>query len=168
MAKPGPHYNPILTFWHQLYHHQTKQEQLLEIEVAKLAVRYRTQHPFRCGAKSYFADLWLPDYALVIEIDDPSHDRADKRKKDLERTIALQAKGLEVLRLTNEEADSPLMLHAFIQSLIKRINQRPFCQWHPDQSPEPCPAKPEQQETGTRDQLRKSWPNQRGRTSLHR
>src|SRR4051812_5297668 len=99
--------NPIFTFWHQLYHYQTKQEQTLEERVATLGVRYRTQHPFRCGAKNYFADLWLPDYSIVVEVDDPGHNRADKRKKDLERTNALEARGLVVLRVTNEQVDNP-------------------------------------------------------------
>lgn len=120
-----------MSFWHQLYHHQTKQEQKAECVIATLNTRYRTQHPFRCGAKSYFADFWLPDYRIVVEIDDVSHNRADKRKKDLERSEALQALGLLVIRVTNQEVDSPDGLQSLKDQLITQMGQRPAYRWEP-------------------------------------
>lgn len=100
--------NPILGYWYRLYNNQTRQEQAVEKVIAPLGFRYRCQHLFRCGSKTYFADFWLPDLNLVVEIDDPSHNAPDKRKKDLQRTKALQALGLTVIRFTNQEVDTKL------------------------------------------------------------
>lgn len=78
----------------------------MEREVAKLGVRYRTQHPFM--AQKAFADFYFPDYALVLEIDDPSHNEPEKIKKDLQRTRRLEALGISVIRVTNHQVDTAL------------------------------------------------------------
>lgn len=97
--------NPILSYWHRLYHNQTKHEEIMEKELCKLGVRYRTQHPFRIGNKNFFADFYLPDNKLVIEIDDPGHEKEQKKADDLERTNALKTIGLEVIRFSNHQVE---------------------------------------------------------------
>ena len=93
--------NIMLSYWYTLYIGQTPCEELLEKELCKLGVRYRTQHPFL--AQKAFADFYLPDHKLIIKVDDPSHLKADKRKKDLQRTKRLEALGLRVIRFTNQQ-----------------------------------------------------------------
>jgi very-short-patch-repair endonuclease len=98
--------NPMLGYWYKLYKDQTKQEQAVEKEVCKLGIRYRTQHPFL--SQRAFADFYFPDYNLIVEIDDPSHEEPEKIKKDLERTKRLQALNLTILRFTNRQVDKEL------------------------------------------------------------
>ena len=108
--------NIMLSYWYTLYTGQTPCEELLEKELCKLGVRYRTQHPFL--AQKAFADFYLPDQKLVIEVDDPSHLKADKRKKDLQRTKRLEAQGLTVIRFTNQQVLDNL------EDVILEITQR--------------------------------------------
>lgn len=96
--------NIMLSYWYRLYQNQTKQEDKLEREICKLGVRYRTQHPF-LGIKA-FADFYLPDYKLVIEVDDISHEK--KIKKDRLRTERLAGLGIETIRFTNKQVDSQI------------------------------------------------------------
>lgn len=95
--------NILLGYWYKLYKDQTKYEQTVEKEVAKLGVRYRTQHPFIKQKPAAFADFYFPDHSLVVEIDDPSHEEDAKRAKDIERTKALNTLGLKVIRFTNAQ-----------------------------------------------------------------
>jgi very-short-patch-repair endonuclease len=98
--------NILLGYWYRLYTKQTKQEQAVEREICKLGIRYRTQHPFL--AQKAFTDFYFPDYNLVVEIDDPSHNEPKKIKKDRERTERLQSLGLTIIRFTNRQVDTEL------------------------------------------------------------
>ncbi len=98
--------NILLSYWYKLYRDQTRQEQVVEAEICKLGVRYRTQHPFI--AQKAFADFYFPDYNLILEIDDPSHNEPEKIKKDLQRTRRLEALELSVIRVTNHQVDTAL------------------------------------------------------------
>lgn len=90
--------------WCRLYR-GTPAELAMEDAVAALGVPYRNNFPgFMYGTRS-FPDLYLPTLALVIEVDDPSHNKADKIIADAERTEALElAWGVRVVRCTNDEA----------------------------------------------------------------
>lgn len=93
--------NPMLSWWYRLYTKQTPAEQKFETILCKFGVRYRCQHimlNINC-----FPDFFLPDYNLVIEIDDPSHLKPEKIKKDREHTKALSGLGIKVIRFTNDE-----------------------------------------------------------------
>ena len=50
----------------------------LEDAVAALGVPYRTQFPCFLYGLRYFLDFYLPTLGVVIEVDDPSHNRLDK------------------------------------------------------------------------------------------
>lgn len=93
--------NILLSYWYKLYIEQTPCEEIVEKFVATLGVRYRTQHPF-LGQKA-FADFYFPDHNIVLEIDDPSHKRKSRQKKDRQRTKRLAALGLTIYRITNED-----------------------------------------------------------------
>ncbi len=92
----------FLTRWAKLYSNPTPAELALEPAVAALGVRYRFQHPI--WALKVFPDFVLPDFRVVIEVDDPGHRRTVQRRKDAERTARLTRAGWRVVRCTNEEA----------------------------------------------------------------
>jgi very-short-patch-repair endonuclease len=94
--------NPFLGKWAKLYSNPTPAELALEPAVASLGVRYRFQHPL--WALSLFPDFVLPDYKIVIEVDDPGHRKTAQRRKDAERTARLRAKGWTVVRCENDDA----------------------------------------------------------------
>lgn len=96
--------NIMLSYWYRLYTKQTKHEQMLEKELCKLGVRYRTQHivlPVKA-----ILDFYLPDYNLCIEVDDISHEK--KTKKDRLRTERLAGIGIRVVRFTNKQVETQL------------------------------------------------------------
>ncbi len=102
--------------WSRLYS-GTAAEHALEDAVAALGVPYRTQFPgFKYGFR-FFPDFFLPTLKLVIEVDDPSHDRDDKAAADAERTATLESFGWTVVRCTNENAlNDP---HGTVRALLK-------------------------------------------------
>lgn len=95
--------NLFLMRWSKLYANPTDAEVAIEPAIASLGVRYRFQHPL-FGLR-LFPDFILPDYRVVIEVDDPSHSTKAKRKADAERTERLNNGGWAVIRCTNDEAE---------------------------------------------------------------
>lgn len=96
----------------------TKAERDFMLFVRKFK-RIRTifQKPFYICGQIYFADCYLPEYKCIIEIDGAYHN-ADKQKiKDKQRTIFLNSVGINVIRVTNEEA----MNHMNMASILYRI-----------------------------------------------
>lgn len=81
----------------------TPAELAIEDAIAALGVPYRFQFPgYRYGLR-YFPDFYLPTLAVVIEVDDPSHDK--KEEADAERSRRIYEEwGATVLRVTNEDA----------------------------------------------------------------
>jgi very-short-patch-repair endonuclease len=91
----------FLSKWAKLYN-GTPAEMALEPAIAALGRPYRFQHPL--WSLGIFPDFVLLNERLVIEVDDKSHNRADKRKADALRTKKLNSLGWRVVRCTNEEA----------------------------------------------------------------
>jgi very-short-patch-repair endonuclease len=92
----------LLSRWSGLYSNMTEAERAMEPAVASLGVRYRVQHPI--WSLGVFPDFALMDQKLVIEVDDPSHNTAKRKKADAERTAKLKRLGWRVVRCTNDEA----------------------------------------------------------------
>lgn len=95
--------NLFLLRWAKLYSNPTDAEAAIEPAIASLGVRYRFQHPM-FGLR-LFPDFILPDYRVVIEVDDRSHYTKKKREADAERTERLNSGGWTVVRCSNEEAE---------------------------------------------------------------
>jgi len=96
--------NPMSMRWCRLYK-GTAAELALEDAVAALGVPYRNNFPGFLYGVRYFADFYLPTLRLVIEVDDPSHDKLEKMESDAQRTADLAAAwGVRVVRCKNEEA----------------------------------------------------------------
>ena len=105
--------NIMLSYWYRLYTKQTKHEQMLEKELCKLGVRYRTQH-IVLSVKAIL-DFYLPDYNLCIEVDDISHEK--KAKKDRLRTERLAGLDIKVIRFTNKQVETQM------DSVVSQIRQ---------------------------------------------
>lgn len=69
--------------------------------ISGLGVRYRYQYPF--PKHKAIVDFLLPDFSLVVEIDDPGHNRKAQREKDALRQAKLEAAGFTVMRFTNAQ-----------------------------------------------------------------
>lgn len=69
-------------------------------------LRVIRQYPVMTGRKIYFADLYLPDYHLILEIDGGYHDTKNQRRLDGNRSQGLWRRGYHVCRLTNHDARS--------------------------------------------------------------
>jgi very-short-patch-repair endonuclease len=61
--------------------------------------KFRRQHPIGI----YVVDFACPTARLVVEVDGPSHDRADQRAFDQQRTEYLEREGWRVMRFKNED-----------------------------------------------------------------
>lgn len=94
----------FLLRWAKLYSNPTEAEAAIEPAIASLGIPYRFQHPL-WGLK-LFPDFVLRDAKVVIEVDDPSHNRTKKKKEDEERTKRMNRYGWTVVRCTNAEAIS--------------------------------------------------------------
>lgn len=51
----------------------------------------------------YILDFYCPEIHLAIELDGESHDNADAKVYDVERTSYLESLGIKVMRFKNEE-----------------------------------------------------------------
>ena len=60
--------------------------------------KFRRQHPIG----SFFVDFYCHEALLVIEVDGKIHLRPDVQQYDIERQEFIEARGIKVLRFTNE------------------------------------------------------------------
>src|SRR5438105_1001071 len=97
-----------------------------------LGLRFRRQH--RVG--SYIADFFCHAAHLVIEVDGDSHD--EREEYDAKRTYWMSAKGLAVMRFTNEEVlKNP-------EGVLQAIEAR--CDLAVGPSPQPSPRSTRERE----------------------
>ena len=104
--------------WAKLYSNPTDAEESLEPAIAALGVRYRFQHPL--WGLRLFPDFVLPDFRVVIEVDDPSHEKPKKKVEDAERTKRLNKAGWRVWRCTNDMAVTDPF--ATIERMVAEMN----------------------------------------------
>ncbi len=70
---------------------------------------YQFLNKFKPGARrqrslgNFIADFYIPKAKLVIEIDGDVHSDEKAISKDIDRTMALNQSGIEVIRFKNEE-----------------------------------------------------------------
>jgi len=84
-----------------LRHEGTEPEHLLWTALRNGQIgglKFRRQHP----VGPYVVDFYCHSKGLVVELDGMSHE--DKAAQDADRTKYLEAQGLRVLRVTNEDA----------------------------------------------------------------
>lgn len=104
--------------WGRLYR-GTPAELAIEPAIAALGICYRTQFPGHLYGFRAFPDVFIPQLGLIIEVDDKSHNKADKILADAERTEMLEGYGWQVVRCTNEEAvNDP---HGTVNRLLRDV-----------------------------------------------
>jgi very-short-patch-repair endonuclease len=70
------------------------------VRANRLGVKFRRQHP----VEGYIADFACIEAKLIVEVDGLSHDIAEQRIYDAERTRVLAAAGWRVLRVRDRDA----------------------------------------------------------------
>lgn len=100
--------NPnLVKVYQNIVRKQPKAERIFEEALVKHQVRYRTQYPM--GGGVYILDFFIIDLRLVVEIDDPSHEKPERQKRDALKNAYLAKQGYRVVRVTNAQvlADAP-------------------------------------------------------------
>jgi very-short-patch-repair endonuclease len=81
-------------------------------------VRIKRQHPIG----NYIADFYCHAAKLVIEVDGASHNSADQKLYDEERTFNLKLEGLKVIRFSDEQVEKDL--DNVIGQIKKEVHER--------------------------------------------
>jgi len=68
-----------------------------------LNLKYRFQAPFFTHKSFYITDFFVKGYKLVVEVDGLHHLQQVQAEYDVKRTIALEKRGLTILRFMNNE-----------------------------------------------------------------
>lgn len=104
-----------------LRNHSTRHEQMLWECLRKnkiLGVRIKRQHPIG----TYISDFYCHAAKLVIEIDGVSHNTADQKLYNEERTFNLNLDELKVIRFSNHEVENEL--NRVIDDITKHVQHR--------------------------------------------
>lgn len=87
---------------------------IYEVNVAdflsNLQIKFIHQAPFVFGTKIYFADFYLPDYKLTIEVDGSYHDGRVQSMYDKERDEQFLGIKIRTMRIKNRETINIEML----------------------------------------------------------
>ena len=65
------------------------------------------QQPIDTGRRVYFADLYVPELRMVLEIDGGYHGTSKQKRLDRNRSNGIRRMGYHVLRLSNRDARDP-------------------------------------------------------------
>ena len=85
---------------------------------------------------AFVVDFYVPELKLAIEIDGDSHFQPDAIEYDQERQLFLEAKGIRVVRFTNEQ------VYQQLDEVVEAIAQT-ICQLRRSTPPQPSPCKGE-------------------------
>lgn len=77
------------------------------------------QQPIMTGRKLYFADIYLPELKIIVEVDGGYHFTSSQKRKDNNRSSDIWRMGYHVVRLSNHDARDINKVKAKIE-LIKR------------------------------------------------
>ena len=87
--------------------------------LSKMGVEYVRQYPIWTGRKKYYADIYVPKFKLVLEIDGAYHFTKEQIRKDENRSAGIRRLGYHVCRLTNADARQPKKILAKLKRCIK-------------------------------------------------
>ncbi len=91
----------LLSLARSLRRRQTDTERVMWqlVRRRQLGVKFRRQHPI----EPYVLDFYCHELGLAVEVDGAGHMQPTKRAEDRQRSAALEALGIEVIRFTNIE-----------------------------------------------------------------
>ena len=78
------------------------------------------QYPVWTGRRMYFADLYIPKYNIIFEIDGGYHYTSRQRRLDGNRSSGLWRLGYHVVRLSNHDARNILKIKNKILLILGR------------------------------------------------
>ena len=84
--------------------HTTDAEKAAAKSCTLLGYKVIPQQPIATGRKLYFADIYLPEIKLIIEVDGGYHFTKDQKRKDGNRSSCIWRLGYHVVRLNNHDA----------------------------------------------------------------
>lgn len=119
----------------------TPSELALEPAIAALGERYRSQWLF--PRLRHIADFVLLDRRVIVEVDGSSHDSPEQKRKDIVHTLALEALGWSVVRVSNRAAtENPYGVILGLDALVKARPTRQALEEALAALPPPPPKKP--------------------------
>lgn len=112
------HNSELVPYAKQLRKDMTKEERHLWYDFLRTySVRFSRQKVLG----KYIADFYSAEAKIVIELDGSQHYGEDEKEKDAERTAFLEAYGLKVLRIPNNEVNSNFQaVCEYIDTTVKR------------------------------------------------
>ena len=82
-------------------------------------IKFIHQAPFIFSGKIYFADFYLPDYHLIVEIDGIYHQGVSQYKYDRFRDQCFNGHKLSVIRIPNDAARDAKAIQLLLSPVIK-------------------------------------------------
>lgn len=87
----------------------------------KLGLKHIRQYPIWTGRRQYYADIYIPKYKLILEIDGKYHYTNEQTRKDTNRSAGIRRLGYHVCRLSNAEARKVDKIISRIKLIQKKI-----------------------------------------------
>lgn len=113
-----------------LLSHTTDAEKAAAKICTLLGYKVIPQQPIVTGRKLYFADIYLPEIKLVIEINGGYHFTDKQRRKDKNRSQGIRRLGYSLFNITNKDARDIKKIEQLISKAKngKVTNKRKFSQ----------------------------------------
>lgn len=113
-----------------LLSHTTDAEKAAAKICTLLGYKVIPQQPIVTGRKLYFADIYLPEIKLVIEINGGYHFTDKQRRKDKNRSQGIRRLGYSLFNITNKDARDIKKIEQLISKAKngKVTNKRNFSQ----------------------------------------
>lgn len=73
----------------------------------RIGIKCIRQYPIWTGRKQYYADIYIPCFRLVVELDGAYHLSKEQKRKDANRSAGIRRLGYHVCRLKNKDAYIP-------------------------------------------------------------
>lgn len=82
------------------------------------------QQPITTGRKLYFADIYLPELKVIVEIDGAYHFSSKQKRKDGNRSAGIWRMGYHVVRLSNHDARNINKVKAKLKLIKNKLNEK--------------------------------------------
>lgn len=103
-----------------LLSHTTDAERSVAKICTRLGYKVIQQQPITTGRKIYFADIYLPEIKLIIEVDGGYHFTKEQKRKDGNRSSGIWRLGYHVVRLNNHDAKNPKKVKSKIDIILHK------------------------------------------------
>lgn len=91
----------------ELLEKSTSAEKSVCSVLKKIGIHFIRQYPIWTGRKQYYADIYVPCFRLVFELDGAYHFTKEQKRKDGNRSAGIRRMGYHVCRLENKDAYNP-------------------------------------------------------------